>query len=74
MSISGTIYLTNSLSLVTSSPAIYPSVLLQGTPGNATHITGEIITDALQLGGNGGIVMTLNPASTLHIRQVALVR
>ena len=47
---------------------------LQGNPGSTTTIIGEIIADTLSLGGNAGIKMNLNPNSTLHIREVALVR
>src|SRR6185295_9084097 len=64
LSLVGTIYLTNTLAATTASPSNYQSLLLQGTPGNSTHITGEIITEALQLGGNAGITMTLSPTST----------
>ncbi len=65
----GTIYLANTSPTATA----FQRLTLQGTPGNTTHITGQIVVDALELGGNAGITMTLSPTSTLHIRQVALV-
>ncbi len=74
LSLVGTLYLTNTLANTTASPSNYQSLSLQGNPGNATNITGEIITEALSLGGTSGITMTLSPNSTLHIRQVALVK
>jgi len=46
---------------------------LQGGPGSATHITGEIITDVLHLGGNSGITMNLSSVPSIFISQVALV-
>ena len=73
MSLVGTIYLSNTLARTTATPAIYQSLSLQGTPGNSTFIAGQVVVDALNLGGNAGITMTLNPNGTLHIRQVALV-
>jgi hypothetical protein len=73
MGLIGTIYLSNSLALTTATPGVYQRLSLQGNPSNATNITGQILVDALNLGGNSGITMTLNPNATLHIRQVALV-
>jgi hypothetical protein len=69
----GTIYLTNTLATMTSTPAQYQTLKLQGNPGNTTYVQGEIIVDALQLGGNAGITMNLNSTSTLVISQVAMV-
>ncbi|MEO5926631.1 MAG: pilus assembly protein TadG-related protein [Bryobacteraceae bacterium] len=65
----GTIYLANTSPTAT----VYQRLTLQGTPGSSTHITGQIVVDALELGGNAGITMTLNPTGTLNVRQVALV-
>lgn len=73
LSVTGTIYLTNTVPTMTATPAHYQSLTLQGTPGSSTTIIGEIIVDTLSLGGNAGIMMNLNPAATLHIPQVALV-
>ncbi len=42
-------------------------------PGSSTNITGQIVVDALNLGGNAGITMTLSLNATPHIRQIALV-
>jgi len=70
----GTIYITNSLAVMNATPGQYQSVLLQGSPGSTTRITGQIIVSALKMGGNAGITMQLDPTATLTIRQVALVR
>jgi hypothetical protein len=68
ISLTGTIYATN------TSTSNYQKVQVQGTAGSSTTITGQIVTDTLQMGGNAGITMNLNPNATLHIRQVALVQ
>jgi len=74
LSLIGTVYITNSLAIMTATPGQYQNVLLQGTPGSNTVITGEIITSTLSIGGNAGIQMFLNPNEVLHIRQVSLVK
>jgi hypothetical protein len=74
VSLIGTIYVTNSLAIMTAAPLQYQEVLLQGTPGSNTTITGEIVASTLSLGGNAGIQMFLDPAQVLHIRQVSLVK
>jgi hypothetical protein len=70
LTLRGTIYLTNS---TTTTAKTYQELSLQGGPSSGTLVQGEIIVDALSLGGNGGITMNLNPDSTLKVRQVALV-
>ena len=72
VSLTGTIYLTNPWPHADLD--LYQTLLLQGTPGSTTTLTGEIITDVLELGGNGGITMDLNPYDGLHVRKVALVK
>jgi Flp pilus assembly protein TadG len=74
LSLVGTLYITNTLAGMTTMPTTYQNVLLQGTPGSATSITGEVIAGTLSLGGNSEVKMSLNPAAVLHIRQVALVK
>jgi hypothetical protein len=73
LNLTGTVYLANTLARTTATPAVYQKVSLQGTPGSSTLLQGQIITDALELGGNAGVTMNLQPNATLHIRQVALV-
>lgn len=70
----GTIYLTNTEPTMRAAPGNYQFLELQGTPGSTTRIIGMIIVDRLLLGGTADIVMTLDPAAKLHVRQVALVR
>jgi hypothetical protein len=71
----GSIELVGTLYFANSSPTatVYQRLNLGGNSGNMTHITGQIVVDALELGGTPSIIMTLSPNATLHIRQVALV-
>jgi hypothetical protein len=73
LSLIGTIYLTNSLSVMQGTPSQYQQLSLQGTPGSATSVQGLIIVSALSLGGNAGITMNLT-GQPLPVRQVALVK
>ena len=73
MTLTGTIYLTNTLATMNGDNTHYQELDLQGGPGSGTLIQGEIIVGALGLGGNGNITMNLNPAATTVVRQVALV-
>jgi len=74
ISITGTIYLTNTEPTMRADPLHYQSLSLQGNPGSATTITGQIIVDALSLGGTADITMHLSALSVLVVRKVALVR
>jgi hypothetical protein len=74
LSLTGTIYTTNTLAIMTGTPTQYQTLDLQGTPCSGTAIIGQIITSALNLGGNATLRMALNPAGALHVRQMALVR
>ena len=72
LSLTGTIYINNSLSVVTGSH--YQLLQLQGGGGSGTLIKGEIITNQLLLGGSGTIRMNLNPAAVTPVHQIALVQ
>lgn len=72
MTLQGTIYANMLDANVTYKN--YQSVTLQGNSGSNTSITGEIITNVLQLGGSGTIVMNLSSAKIKNVRQVALVQ
>src|SRR5882724_4043992 len=74
ISLTGTIYTTNTKVTMKADATHYQTLQLQGNPGSTTTIIGEIIADTLSLGGSAAIKMNLNPNSSLHIRQVALVR
>lgn len=74
LNLTGTIYIHNTLELMSATPSTYQKILLQGTPGSETLVDGMIITSVLELQGNAGIRMKLNPAYRLNVRQVALVR
>jgi len=52
----------------------YQELDLKGNSGNTTKIDGEIIVDALQLGGTGGITMSLNSNASYIVSEVALVQ
>lgn len=73
IAVTGTIYLTNTAATMTGDPSHYQTLSLQGNPGSATNIIGEIIIDKLSLGGSANITMTLDATANLHVRQVALV-
>ena len=72
-SLVGTIYITNTLAIMTASPALYQSVAYHGTPCSGTANFGEIIVSQLTIKGTSGINMGLFPNGFLKVRQVALV-
>ncbi len=74
MTLIGTIYVTNTLALMTANASQYQQVNLSGNSGSATNITGEIIAGVLNMGGGGAINMSLNASATTVVRQVALVQ
>ena len=74
MTLVGTLYFTNTKATMLGAPTHYQNVTLGGGSGSGTLIQGEIIVDALTMGGNGGITMNLNPSATVIVRQVALVQ
>ena len=74
LTLRGTLYLTNTEPIMRGNPALFQKLILQGTPGSTTRVLGMILVDALELGGNATINMTLNPNASLNIRQVALAR
>jgi hypothetical protein len=74
LTLTGTIYTTNLLSVMTATPAQYQTLSFQGNPGSSTHIRGEIIAGAITMGGTPGVVMNLNPFASSLVRQVALVQ
>jgi len=74
ITLSGTLYITNSLAIMKATPSQYQTVSLQGNSGSNTTINGEIITRALTMGGGPAITMNLNAGQTVHVRQVALVQ
>jgi hypothetical protein len=66
----GTIYLNNT----TMTSTTYQNLRLRGNSGNTTLIKGEIIVSALDMQGSSATIqMDLDPTTTLHTRQVALV-
>ena len=77
MSLYGTIYTTDSktkMGLTSSATCSQNQALfVNGNSGSTTTITGEIITSTLQVGGTGGITMTLSPLPGIVVRQIALV-
>lgn len=74
MSLIGTIYITPTNAAMLAAPAIYSVTQLKGSSGSSTVLSGGIITSSLDLRGNSGIKMCLNPLASYVVRQVALVR
>jgi hypothetical protein len=74
LSLVGTIYITNTVTAMKTTPTVYQRVTLQGNSGNTTRIRGEIVTGELKLGGTGGITMNLDPNLLLPINRIALVK
>ncbi len=72
-SVIGTIYITNTLAIMTANAAHYQTVLYHGTPCTGVANYGEIIVSQLTVKGTSGIDMGLFPTGYLKIRQVALV-
>lgn len=72
MTLTGTIYANMSVANVTYQ--VYDQVNLSGNSGNTTNIIGQVITNALSLGGSGQIHMTLSTAQLQNVRVVALVQ
>jgi hypothetical protein len=74
LSLTGTIYLTNTVATMTGDATHFQALTVQGNGSSATTILGEIIADTLKVGGTAGVAMTLNAGLTLKVRQVALVK
>ena len=72
-SIVGTIYITNTLAIMTATPSQYQEVDYHGTPCSTTSNYGEIIVSQLTVKGTSGLNMGLVPNGFLKVRQVALV-
>jgi Flp pilus assembly protein TadG len=73
MTLVGTIYMTNTLATMTTTPAHFQGLNLGGGSGSGTLVQGEIIVGTLTMTGNGAITMDLNPNASLVVQQVALV-
>lgn len=73
-SIVGTIYITDSLSVMIATPARYQTVIYHGTPCTGVQNYGEIIVSELTVKGTAGMNMGLLPTAFLNIRQIALVQ
>lgn len=71
-SLIGTVYITNTLAIMTANPAQYQSVAYNGTC-SGTQRDGPIIVSKLTVGGNSTMTMGY-PTSVLNLRQVALVQ
>jgi Flp pilus assembly protein TadG len=66
----GTLYFNNTTATATQ----YQELNLQGASGSNTTVTGEIIVNALNLGGGATLRMNLNPSAVTSVRQIALVQ
>ena len=47
---------------------------LQGNPGGAAYVLGNVTTDQFVLSGNGNIAMALNPNAVYHILKATLIQ
>ncbi|WP_263419483.1 pilus assembly protein TadG-related protein [Terriglobus albidus] len=74
MTLTGTIYLTNTRTAMLANAAQFQQLNLQGGSGSGTTVQGEIIVGALQLGGNGSITMNLRSNAVYNVNEVALVQ
>lgn len=74
LTLTGTIYITNTLAIMQATPGQYQLVSFGGGSGSGTIIQGEIITSAILMNGNTTITMHLTSTPTRDVRQVALVR
>lgn len=72
-SVVGTVYITNTLSMMQNDAAHYQSVIYHGTPCSSTQNVGEIIVSQLTVKGTSGINMRLLPTGYLKLNKVALV-
>jgi hypothetical protein len=72
--LTGTIYMTNTVStiLASSSQNQYQSLSLQGNSASGT-VTGQIIVDALSMSGTPNIQMNLVANGTQQVPSIALV-
>jgi Flp pilus assembly protein TadG len=70
----GTVYITNTLSIMQGSASHYQGVEYAGTPCSSTISQGEIIVSALTLKGTAQINMSLYPTALITVQQIALVQ
>jgi len=73
-SIIETIYITNTLAIMSANPSHYQGVMYHGTPCTGVSNVGEIIVSQLTLKGTAGINMQLFPTPYLNVRQIGLVQ
>ena len=73
MSLKGTIYLTHTAASI-NADGTYQKLTLKGGSGSTTKVQGEIIVDALSLGGTSNITMNLDAGANYIVRQIALVK
>jgi hypothetical protein len=72
-SLVGTVYITNTLSIMLADSTHHQVVNYHGTPCSGTVNQGEVIVSQLSLAGNVSISMGLYPYGFLEVRSVALV-
>lgn len=74
ITLTGTIYVTNTLATMKADATHYQALNIQGNAGSTTRITGEIIAGTLSVGGTAGILMTLSLDPDKIVRYIALVK
>ena len=70
----GTIFITNTLQIMTANPSQYQNVQYNGGTCTGVNLYGEVIVSALHIVGGTTITMNLYSQSLFKIRQVALVQ
>jgi hypothetical protein len=70
ITLTGTMYFNARVGVTSTA---FQSLSVQGASGSTTTLTGEIITQALSLGGGGTIKMNLD-STTRTVREVALIQ
>ena len=72
ITLTGSIYLTNSLSIMQADASHYQTLSMGGN--SAIQLNGLIVVGALSTGGASSIVFNLSGAPALVVRQIALVK
>jgi hypothetical protein len=72
ITLTGTIYLTNSLSIMKANATQYQSLSMGGN--SSIQINGSIVVGALSMHGAAGVRFNLSRTPSLLVRQIALVR
>ena len=73
LGLQGTLYATDTLATMTTTPSKYQTIEMHGNPCSTTFFQGDIITDALLLKGTSDLNEPYS-GSFLKVRQIALIQ